>query len=109
MDRQSDTASFSPLAIALLQEEIARIRRQMKRRLSGREQLLMNLIFGLNGERIHTQTDVGREFDISRERVRQLLERSLKRVGTTVDQMVDLVEVASIAVDHGALDECFRL
>jgi RNA polymerase sigma factor (sigma-70 family) len=48
--------------------------------LTPREQLILSLKFGLRGECAHTYEEVGREFDVSPERVRQIQAKALERI-----------------------------
>jgi RNA polymerase primary sigma factor len=48
--------------------------------LSSREAKILKLYFGLNGEKQHTLEDVGREFKLTRERIRQIKEKALKKL-----------------------------
>ncbi|TSC92392.1 MAG: RNA polymerase primary sigma factor, partial [Candidatus Berkelbacteria bacterium Licking1014_85] len=48
--------------------------------LSPREQRILKMRFGLDGERTHTLEDVGREFGVTRERIRQIEAKALQRL-----------------------------
>ena len=48
--------------------------------LSRREAKILKLYFGLDGEKPHTLEDVGREFKLTRERIRQIKEKALKKL-----------------------------
>ena len=48
--------------------------------LSAREQLILRLRFGLNGERVHTLAEVGERLEISLERVRQIQKAALQKI-----------------------------
>lgn len=48
--------------------------------LTKREAKILELYFGLNGHKPHTLEDVGREFKLTRERIRQIKERALKKL-----------------------------
>jgi RNA polymerase primary sigma factor len=45
-----------------------------------REAKILKLYFGLDGEKPHTLEDVGRKFKLTRERIRQIKEKALKRL-----------------------------
>lgn len=49
-------------------------------RLEDREQEILKLRFGLDGYEIHTLEDIGRSFNITRERVRQIEKNTLKKL-----------------------------
>ena len=48
--------------------------------LAERERRVIELRFGLNGEQPRTLDEVGREFNVTRERVRQIENHSLKKL-----------------------------
>jgi RNA polymerase primary sigma factor len=48
--------------------------------LSDREQRVLELRFGLNGGRPQTLDEVGREFSVTRERVRQIEAKALSKL-----------------------------
>jgi DNA-directed RNA polymerase sigma subunit (sigma70/sigma32) len=48
--------------------------------LTSREQEVLSLRFGLNNRRIHSLADIGRQFQITRERVRQIEESALRKL-----------------------------
>ncbi len=48
--------------------------------LSPREQKILKMRFGLDGERTHTLEDVGQEFGVTRERIRQIEAKALQRL-----------------------------
>jgi len=52
--------------------------------LTAREQLILRLRYGLGGEEEHTLEQIGQSLGLSRERVRQLEARALKRLRETV-------------------------
>ena len=51
--------------------------------LSEREQLILRLRYGLGGEEEHTLEQIGQSLGLSRERVRQLEARALKKLRDT--------------------------
>ena len=59
---------------------------QLLSSLSDREQLILRLSYGLGGEDEHTLDQVGQSLGISRERVRQLEARALKRLRDTLPE-----------------------
>lgn len=48
--------------------------------LSNREANILKLYFGLNGKYQHTLEEIGEEFSLTRERVRQIKEKAIKRL-----------------------------
>ena len=59
---------------------------QLLSSLSDRDQLILRLSYGLGGEDEHTLDQVGQSLGISRERVRQLEARALKRLRDTLPE-----------------------
>ncbi len=51
--------------------------------LTPREGSIIRLYFGLNGKHPHTLEEIGEEFDLTRERVRQIKEKAIKRLKQT--------------------------
>lgn len=59
------------------------LRKEIERALSTltyRESNIIRLYFGLTGKHQHTLEEIGEEFDLSRERVRQIKEKAIKRL-----------------------------
>jgi RNA polymerase primary sigma factor len=52
--------------------------------LTAREQLILRLRYGLGGEEEHTLEQIGQTLGLSRERVRQLEARALKKLRETL-------------------------
>lgn len=62
------------------------LRREIERALSTltyREANIIRLYFGLNGKHQHTLEEIGEEFNLTRERVRQIKEKAIKRLKHT--------------------------
>ncbi len=62
------------------------LRREIERALSTltyREANIIRLYFGLNGKHPHTLEEIGEEFNLTRERVRQIKEKAIKRLKHT--------------------------
>lgn len=62
------------------------LRREIERALStltGREADVIRLYFGLNGEHAMTLEEIGERFDLTRERVRQIKEKAIRRLKHT--------------------------
>jgi RNA polymerase primary sigma factor len=62
------------------------LRREIERALSTltyREANVIRLYFGLNGKHAHTLEEIGEEFNLTRERVRQIKEKAIKRLKHT--------------------------
>ena len=51
--------------------------------LSTREAAVLKLYYGLNGKHAHTLEEIGEVFDLTRERVRQIKEKAIKRLKNT--------------------------
>jgi RNA polymerase primary sigma factor len=51
--------------------------------LARREADIIRLHFGLNGKRGHTLEEIGEKYNLTRERVRQIKERAIKRLKHT--------------------------
>ena len=60
----------------LAKEEIGKILNQLK----PREREILTLRYGLAGDKIHTLEEVGQQFDITRERVRQIEKKTLEKL-----------------------------
>lgn len=65
----------------LLREQVA----QMVDTLSDREKKIIRLRFGLDGERPHTLEEVGAEFAVTRERIRQIEAKALSKLRRSKD------------------------
>ena len=62
------------------------LRKEIERALSTltyREANIVRLYFGLNGKHAHTLEEIGEEFNLTRERVRQIKEKAIKRLKHT--------------------------
>lgn len=64
----------------LLNESLRREIERALATLTPREGNIIRLYFGLNGKHPHTLEEIGEEFDLTRERVRQIKEKALKRL-----------------------------
>ncbi len=51
--------------------------------LAGREADVIRLYFGLNNNQPHTLEEIGQKFDLTRERVRQIKEKAIRRMKHT--------------------------
>lgn len=67
----------------LLNESLRREIERALATLTPREANIIRLYFGLNGKHPHTLEEIGEEFDLTRERVRQIKEKALKRLKQT--------------------------
>jgi RNA polymerase primary sigma factor len=59
------------------------LRKEIERALNAltqREANIIRLIFGLNGKRVHTLEEIGEEYNLTSERVRQIKEKAIKRL-----------------------------
>ncbi len=59
-----------------LRKEIVRVLNT----LTQRESNIIGLFFGLNGKGVHTLEEIGQQYNLTRERVRQIKERAIKRL-----------------------------
>ena len=78
-DFVEDTAAMAPAEAAsrlLLKEQIAAVLAS----LTGRERRLLQLRFGLEDGRPRTLEEVGREFNVTRERIRQIEGKALRKL-----------------------------
>ena len=75
-DRPEETA-----ANQILKEELSEIIAT----LTDREQKIIRLRFGIGGERQHTLEEVGNEFDVTRERIRQIEAKALAKLRKNKD------------------------
>lgn len=75
-DRPEDTA-----ANQILKEQLSEIIAT----LTDREQKIIRLRFGIGGERPHTLEEVGNEFDVTRERIRQIEAKALAKLRKNKD------------------------
>ena len=76
-----DTAALSPEECAsrtILREQLSSVLDT----LTQRERLVLALRFGLNGERVHTLEEVGDIFHVTRERIRQIESRAIRKLST---------------------------
>jgi RNA polymerase primary sigma factor len=73
---ERDTGPFDAAAARMEQEALAHV----LARLSEREQRVLELRFGLAGGQPRTLEDVGREFDLTRERIRQIEAKALTKL-----------------------------
>ena len=74
-----DTAAVAPAeaaARALLKEQVAAVLNS----LTGRERRLLQLRFGLEDGRARTLEEVGKEFNVTRERIRQIEAKALRKL-----------------------------
>jgi RNA polymerase primary sigma factor len=71
--------------------------REALENLSYRERRVLELRYGLGGEHPRTLTELGRTFNVTRERIRQIENQSLKKLQTLPEaqQLRDDVEIAS--------------
>jgi len=68
-------------ALQLLKEYVTRVIRD----LTPREQKILEMRFGLTDGVSHTLEEVGKEFDVTRERIRQIEAKALEKISKHVD------------------------
>lgn len=84
MDLLDDNNSVSPVEILEMKELKFIINNALSSVLNIREENIVRLRFGIDGEKEHTLEEVGKEFNVTRERIRQIevkAIRKLKRAG----------------------------
>jgi len=74
-----DVKNVTPDKVAAL-ELLKDYVQQVVSQLSPREQKILEMRFGLNNGIAHTLEEVGREFDVTRERIRQIEAKALERI-----------------------------
>jgi RNA polymerase primary sigma factor len=74
-----DKISLSPQEVAIYQLLKGDISESL-RLLNAREQKILKMRFGLEGYRTHTLEEVGKEFDVTRERIRQIEAKALEKL-----------------------------
>ena len=90
-DEESEFGHFITDELAPLPDELAEdvLRREaltkILRSLSERERRVLELRYGLNGEQPRTLDEVGRTFQVTRERIRQIENQSLKKLRALAD------------------------
>ncbi len=67
----------------LLHESLRKEIERSLRTLTSREADVVRLYFGLNGEHPLTLEEIGERFDLTRERVRQIKEKAIRRLKHT--------------------------
>jgi len=82
MDVMSNPDLPSPLDTLMTDSLRNEIERSL-RALQGREADVIRLYFGLNGNQPHTLEEIGQKFDLTRERVRQIKEKAIRRMKHT--------------------------
>lgn len=82
MDLLANEDSLSPVDNLMHDSLRQEIERSLST-LTGREADVIRLYFGLNGNQPHTLEEVGQKFDLTRERVRQIKEKAIRRIKHT--------------------------
>lgn len=85
LNRIADEAEDSP-EFGLQELERAHDVREAVESLNQREELIINLYFGLTGEEPYTLGEIGERLHLSKERIRQLKDRALHRMRTSPAQ-----------------------
>jgi RNA polymerase primary sigma factor len=80
-----DTNASAPFQQAV-EESDNEIMREVLRTLSPREQTILQLRFGLNGANEKTLEEVGQQFGVTRERIRQIQDEALKKLRKRIQQ-----------------------
>jgi RNA polymerase primary sigma factor len=79
LDVMSNTDLPSPVETLMTDSLKAEIERSLDA-LQGREADVIRLYFGLNGNQPHTLEEIGQKIDLTRERVRQIKEKAIRRL-----------------------------
>jgi RNA polymerase primary sigma factor len=79
MDILEDDVNLSPDEVVMRKSRTDEINRAIST-LSEREARIISLYFGLHGEGPYTLEQIGKEMNLTRERIRQLKERAIKRL-----------------------------
>ncbi len=74
-----DKASTSPFQVAV-EKDLKKITRKLLGELSLREERVLRMRFGIDMNRDHTLEEVGDQFDVTRERVRQIEAKALRKL-----------------------------
>lgn len=78
ISQDDDESLENQVLDSIAKEEINKILNQLK----PREKEILTLRYGLAGGKIHTLEEVGQQFDITRERVRQIEKKTLEKLRT---------------------------
>ena len=65
---------------SMLKESLAVDVKDTMAGLKDRERMVLNMAYGMNGYHEHTLEEIGEKFELSRERVRQIREKALRRL-----------------------------
>jgi RNA polymerase primary sigma factor len=80
IDSIEDTSQMSPLEALEAKELKQIIKGALSSLLNTRERKVLRLHFGIEGGKEHTLEEIGREFRLSRERIRQIEETAIKKL-----------------------------
>lgn len=69
-----------PIEIVAEEMELRNIIKEVLSTLTEKEQKILTMRFGLNGEEPQTLENIGHEFKITRERIRQIQEKALEKM-----------------------------
>jgi len=80
IDFIEDINTTSPLQVLEMKELKHIIRQALSSVLNTREKSVVKLRFGIDGEKEHTLEEVGQEFQVTRERIRQIEVKAIKKL-----------------------------
>ncbi|HEY7535803.1 MAG TPA: RNA polymerase sigma factor RpoD [Thermodesulfobacteriota bacterium] len=80
MDFIEDTSTASPLEVLEMKELKRLIKGALSSVLTTREEKVVRLRFGIEGEKEHTLEELGSEFQVTRERIRQIEVKAIKKL-----------------------------
>jgi RNA polymerase primary sigma factor len=86
-DVVADANAASPFEVAsdaMRRQSVGRVLASLPRR----EREVLEMRYGITGDRVRTLDEVGRAFNITRERVRQIESRTLKKLQTSPEAQV---------------------
>ena len=75
------TETIGDVAQTLKQQDLKlTLQKVFNKKFSPREKDVISMFFGIFGEKQHTLDEIGDKFDLTRERVRQIKEKALKKL-----------------------------
>jgi RNA polymerase primary sigma factor len=80
----NDKDAITPLGAAEAESKREMIEEMMASDLSAREQKVLRMRFGVDTAKDHTLEEVGRQFDVTRERIRQIESKALRKFSQVV-------------------------
>ena len=72
----------------LEESDLKRIIVKMLNKMSQKERRVIELLYGLNGNQVRTLDEIGEMLDLTRERIRQIKKRAIKRMGESKENYI---------------------